>query len=404
MVLRQIRVPYDLNYDFGIGVDLVSGSPMNKVVEGDISGVEFAGGSMTQIAVERIHTTAELENKLGIDAEASFGFGFFGASARFNFAKDRKVQTDSLFLAISASVTLKNLSIDKPTLNAEAVNLVNRPDVFSTRFGNMFVRGVERGGLFVGLMQINASNSQESEAISTELQGSYGFFSADFKTKIENIMRNKRIEISLSIYQEGGPENINVEDISNPKLLIDIVSNWLESFKVNPDKNAFPYFITLAPITIANGPIPPNEVDIQHAQDILKLCTRERSRILDNMNLMDFILRRSSIYDFVAPTTLNDIAKAFNGFQEDLDLVAATASQAINDASKAVTPAEFASKTGKEYPHVFPDPMPTLKAGFVPPTEPGVIIKNFRGQLIKIEKPGGSILENLGHLQLTKKP
>jgi hypothetical protein len=39
MALFQVTVPYRPSYDYGIGADLATGSPMGKVVEGEISGV-----------------------------------------------------------------------------------------------------------------------------------------------------------------------------------------------------------------------------------------------------------------------------------------------------------------------------------------------------------------------------
>lgn len=86
--------------------------------------------------------------------------------------------------------------------------------------------------------------------------------------------------------------------------------------------------------------------------------------ILDGLNLMEFISQNPSRYDFAAPTTPADIVKAFVGYQADLDLVAAAASQAMADVTKAVTPAEFALKIGKPYPQgVPPTPMPTMEKG-----------------------------------------
>src|ERR1035441_879410 len=66
----------------------------------------------------------------------------------------------------------------------------------------------------------------------------------------------------------------------------------------------------------------------------------------------------------VSARTPANIAKAFRNYQFDLDLVGSAASQAINDPSKAMTPAAFASAAGKVYPQgVPPTPMPTLEKG-----------------------------------------
>ncbi|CAN7568586.1 hypothetical protein LJR231_004178 [Phyllobacterium sp. LjRoot231] len=140
-------------------------------------------------------------------------------------------------------------------------------------------------------------------------------------------------------------------DISNPAELYWMMQDWLKSFQDDPGRNAKPYYVTLAPITIANGPMTPNSA-------------KHRSRIIDGMNLMEFIIQNPTRYEFVAPTTLTDIVKAFQGYQVDLDLVAAAASAAINDVTKALTPADFAMKIGTTYPQgMEPSPMPTLEKG-----------------------------------------
>ena len=133
---------------------------MGKVVDGVVSGVTDAHGATKFYDISRIHTTTDLETALGINVEASGGCGCFSASGRFDFAKKSKIQTSSLFMAITATVELENLSIDEPALTPLAAQLVSRDDVFSTRFGNMFVRGVGRGGLFVGVMRINTASSK----------------------------------------------------------------------------------------------------------------------------------------------------------------------------------------------------------------------------------------------------
>jgi len=365
MALIQIEVPYKKGYDFGVGADLATGSPMGKVVGGVDSPVDKAGGAITKFEISRIHSTSELETKLGINVEASYGCGAFGGvSARLDYAKSSKIQSSSLFMAVTASVELSFLSIDEPTLTPEAAQIVNRADVFSTRYGNMFVRGVGRGGLFVGVIQIDTSSSEDSESISAELEGSYGLFSAEAKTKFDELQKKYRSELRISVYHEGGPIDLTMNDITDPAQMYVMLQQWLKSFQDAPEQNARPYYVTLAPIAIANGPIPPNAADIQHAQDIIVLCAKQRSLILDGLNLMEFITQNPSRYDFAAPTTPADIVKAFVGYQADLDLVAAAASQAMADVTKAVTPAEFALKIGKPYPQgVPPTPMPTMEKG-----------------------------------------
>ncbi len=81
---------------------------MGKVVDGPFSGVQDAHAATVRYEITRIHSTSELETKLGIDVEASYGCAAFaGVSARFSYARDSKIQSSSLFLAITANVELE---------------------------------------------------------------------------------------------------------------------------------------------------------------------------------------------------------------------------------------------------------------------------------------------------------
>lgn len=366
MAQTQIEVPYKKNYDFGIGVDLATGSPMGKVVDGIVSGVTNAGGATTSFRISRIHTTSDLEETLGLDVKASGGSGCFSASGRMNFVQSSKIHTSSLFLAITATVELENLSIDEPTITPLAANLSGQNDIFATRFGNMFVRGMGRGGIFVGVMQINTMNAEDSKSISSELSGSYGAFSAEAKEKFDEIQKKYRSELSVIVYHEGGPIGLSMGKLDDPNEMYLMLQHWLKAFQTSPAESAVPFSATIAPIAIANGPIPPNSAQVQHVQDILVICAKQRSLILDGLNLMEFISQNPSRYDFLAPTTPADIVKAFNGYQADLDLVADAASHAINNVNEAMTPAEFAKKEGKPYPQgVPPTPMPAQEKGLL---------------------------------------
>lgn len=368
--MKQVEVAYSHGLDIGIGVASSSGSPMGKAVKGSVDGVEYALGSTSQFEISRITSTSDLEQVLGIDADASYGIGLFNASARFAFAKNAHVQTESLFMAITARVTLSFLQVDNPVLEDEAAALVDRPDVFATRYGDMFVRGVSRGGLFVGILRLDTDSKEEAESIVTELKGSYGLFSAEAKVKFENVQKSRSSRLSISVYREGGPVDDTLDDITNPLSLYALFQKWVKSFKDEPVKSAVPYLVTLAPTSIATGPLPPNAIDRQHAQDILVLCARARSATLDRYNLLDYIVNNPGRYDFTA-SSLDDVVTALNGCQADLDLIAQAASNAMDHPEAAKTPAEFAAEKNKKYPTgLLPAAMPVAKeAVTLPPTD-----------------------------------
>jgi hypothetical protein len=368
MPLVQVQVPHQAGLDFGIGVDSNTTSPMNKVVEGEITGVIGADAAKAGFDISRIQTTHELETALEIDVSAGFGSVAFGAGVadRFSFAKSAKIQNSSLFMRIKAKVVLATHSIDEPALTARAAAMVDNPQNFHARFGDMFVRGIGRGGLFVAALKIETSDEQSMKEISNRLSGSYGAFSADVDVTIKKIQEDFQSDISVFVYHEGGPVELVVNDIGDPAQLFGLLRTWFKSFADQPDQAAVPYFAFLAPTVIANGPLPLNAAEAEHAQDVLVNCARQRSALLDNLNLMDAIIQTPARYVFVPPVTMADIRAASVGFQADLDTVAAAASAAMNHPASARMPAAFASESEpkRQFPQgIRPEPIPSVNAG-----------------------------------------
>ena len=340
----QLTVPVRSGYDFGVGANLLSGAPMNKpVMSNQIDSIPHAEGATVQFVVQRCQTTHELEQSLNIDAEASYGSASFGAgiSDRFKFVKNSKIQASSLFMTIVATVKLKTLSINAPTLTPEAGKLVDRPDIFAQRFGNVFVRSLERGGIFVGVLRVDTSTSAESEQIDNELKGSYGAFSADSKVKFSEAVSNSRADVFVQMYHEGGPEDLEIKDITDPGELLRNANLFLSSFRTNPDDVAVPYEMTLAPISIATGPLPPNAALLGPAQDVMRFCTTRRSALLDQLNFLQMIVDSPSRYDFSNGSSLKEIATAAADTQTDLDLISSCWSAAIDSPGTAKFPKDF---------------------------------------------------------------
>jgi hypothetical protein len=206
MALSQVVVPFDRSLDFGIGMDSTNAIPMGKVVQGEISGVSKAEAATTNFTISHIQSTRELEEKLNISAKASYSAGLFAnVSGRFGFAQSSKIHSTSLFFAITSTILLGQTSIDDPALTPAAAALVDNPEMFHTRFGDMFVRGIDRGGLSVAVMKLDASSDEEAESISSELSGAYGLFSAEAQQNFEKIQKDTHSEVSISVYHERGP-------------------------------------------------------------------------------------------------------------------------------------------------------------------------------------------------------
>jgi len=327
-----------------VGADFASGSPMGKVVDGPVTPVEGAGGATVKFQVNRIQSTEQLEEALGIDAEASYGTGSFGTnvSARLSYAKKAKIQSSSLFMLVTTHVELPFLQIDNPILSQDAKTLVSSPGDFKARYGNAFVRGIGRGGLFVGSMRIETESSEHSDEIAAELKGSYGLFTADIKANFSNIQQKFRASTFIDMYHEGGPVDLKIDHYDNPLELLENANRFLESFKTDPEATdseaAVPYFVTLAPIEVAKGPLPPDAAKLEHAQDVLVRCAKARSRTLDKINLLEYMLDNTSRFKFAGDKDQAAVEKALGDYQDDLDRIAESASTAIRSPGEASFP------------------------------------------------------------------
>src|SRR5258708_24476845 len=110
----------------------------------------------------------------------------------------------------------------------------------------------------------------------------------------------------------------------------------MQAMQDDPAHNAVPYQWTLSPLSIAEGPLPPNEEDIAKAQDVLRLCADQRLGLMDQYNLLDWWAKHPDQYEFPPSFTPAQANQAAADTQPDLDTVDEGASAAIDHPKDAV--------------------------------------------------------------------
>jgi len=369
MALRQAEVPFRRGYDVGIGADLATGDPKAMAVTGPVSGVDGARGATTSFSIERIRSSEELQRSLQVHAEASYGVGAFSASARLDFAQKCHIETTSVFLAVTMNIELPYEQIDSPVLTTEAAKLVDQPELFAERYGNMFVRGIVPGGLLVASIKIEGQTEEDSKEIAAELKGGFGGFSAEARSTFSEKVSKHTDSVSILVYAEGGPMDLVKtfeKDLADPALLVTAMVAWASAFQSDAAGNAKPYRASLTPMVVAEAPLPPDPAAIQHAQDVLIECARRRSATWDQLSLLHLILDNKDRYDSSVSASFEDCQKAADGLQADLTTVARCASAAIDDAKKAEFPAEYAASHAiASYPTAVPSPLPVATSAAV---------------------------------------
>ena len=302
------------------------------------------------------------------------------------------MHSESLFLTITASVHLADLSIADVVLTTAAAQHVDRQDIFDARYGNMFARACQRGGLFVGLMSIETFADTEATKIESELRGSYGMFSADAKVNFSKVTSDHNASVYCTLYTEGGPA-LQLHDPNDPKELLELANTWMQAMSDNPDKYSTPYQWTLSPISIAEGPMPLNQADIEHVQDVLMFCAEERTSLLDQLNTLNWWSRHQDKYDWTGSSTPEQVIEGARATQIDLETVKHCASAAIDSPKQATMPAEYAAAQvpPKEYPLsqpalVGPKPLPGAPVAPVAPipsfgggtpSQDNIIVRNW---------------------------
>lgn len=362
VVQLEVRVPALETHAFGVGVDRLSGSVRGRAVKPNPEKAPTHGGDL-YFDVSRVSSMSDLQTALGISIGASYGAFGAGISGRFSFMETSQVHTSALFITVLATMTQAYDTIADCELTDGAAKQVDNPSVFAARYGDMFCRAVKKGGIFLGLLQVNTVDSKQARDIEAELKGSYGFFSANAEAKFSDVLKTQEVQSYFRIYQEGGPAP-KIQDPTDPIELLRNANAWLQAMG-SPDSNwGRAYEWTLAPLEIAEGPLPPNAAEIENAQDVLLYCAGERLSLLEDLNGLRWHLDNPDIFDWSkSAVTPKDIADAAVRVQLDLGTVKRAASNAINHPGDAVFPAEWASR--QDPPESYrsqplPSPMPPI--------------------------------------------
>jgi len=140
--------------ELGIGVDLISGRARAQAVNYEKSSTilqDLSAWSLTVLKHNHVATSQrELEEYLDVSAAMSLGFGFGALSANAHFAK-RIAMSKTLCLVVKVTAIARDEPIQKPKLLPEALETYKRnPKNFLTQYGDRYVHGYIRGGVFYG--------------------------------------------------------------------------------------------------------------------------------------------------------------------------------------------------------------------------------------------------------------
>lgn len=341
MPLKQEKVLIRDGYDIGIGVASATGSPMAMGCIGEVTPPLIGTGGSGSFTFRRVDSNEDLETELDIGADVSAGVGLFSGSASFDFSKRCKIQSSSLTVMVSAKETFAFQQMDSPELTRGAS--AADPLRFATQFGEYFVRGISSGGRFIGVVRIDTKSRQSKTSVDAALSGSYGLtMSAEARLHLSETLKQSNARVEAFYTFDGGEVQTRLTSNDPVELvnqLYKAMDEWTASVRDSPKA----YSVTLAPYAIALGPPPPNLAQFEHQRDVLTRCAKLRSQTLDKLNLIDFILDpdHTAEFEIVPPPDGPDLPALQARLAEDLDVIADTASFAMDNIKDACLPETF---------------------------------------------------------------
>ncbi len=180
--------------------------------------------------------------------------------------------------------------MDSPELSKAASDDLEAGRDLSNRFGEYFIRGIETGGRFVGVIRIDTKSEQSKTDVDAALSGSYGAtVDADVKLKITETLKRPNARVEVYITSDGGRVRTRPHSNDPVKLLEDLFEA-MDERTTTVRNEPMAYRMTLAPYVIALKPIPPNIAEIEYQRDVLIRCAKLRSQTIDKLKLIDYML------------------------------------------------------------------------------------------------------------------
>lgn len=229
-----ISVPWGDNFEFGIGVDAVSGSLMPTVFK-----------SKAQPTLQNTMSSHEkwylIQNESDLTREISLSLSGqynvegldIGGSAKYV----GELQCSELVVSFVASYVSEYKgydTIDTPELSDQAKTV--DPAHFREQYGDYFVRGGVRGSSFNAVYTCKSTKVSDLDSFKANVSANLAdvdVFSIEGKGKFLDFAKNNKIEITVEVFMDGFPdsERKNAPDPRTPDQVLDALK-WFKEHEV----------------------------------------------------------------------------------------------------------------------------------------------------------------------------
>jgi hypothetical protein len=319
--------------DYGLGIDDASGNIRARAVDhGDPVPVPETGGQTVLFRLHKSETVEDVHKAIGLSVDGAAAYGLFAASDKFDFAESSNFQTYSLFLVVAITVTNTSRHIlDEKLVDAGKTLLGQGTDAgnkrFREEFGDIYIKGVETGGEFMAIVEIETRSDQEKQDISNKLEagGFFGVGGADlastFTSNFAQVTSNATLNINS--FQRGGEGEGAVQQISVGALI-----EKARTFAIQVMQRPVSYRVQTQDYLALDLPTPPNVIDLQNAKDVLQRYETQRATLLQALNDANYVMSHSDQFE---PFSADALTKFTQGISTSLNNISKSASSCVND-------------------------------------------------------------------------
>lgn len=327
--------------------------------------VSTGDGQTVLFSCHKTESVDDVYSQIGLSVDASASAGLFGGTDKFDFVQSKSLHSYSVFLVVSIKVSNPTQHMLGEQLLPAAADLLAKGDndQFLASFGDYYIKGIESGGEFFAIIEIQTTGTNDQNSVSNSLDVA-GFFGdggaelqGNFTSQFQTVTQSRSLDISS--YQKGGQGDGAKQKVT-PGELLDKALNFANDVFMHP----VPYRAELQDYVSLNPPNPPNVIDIQNAKDVLQQYATNRNMLLQFINDVTFILSNPDQFDAPAAGV-------------DLNALANQARATINEIKQAASSCMGDVRTCKLIAMSLPDRrvLPSRKQGAKKVTIPSVVGK-----------------------------
>lgn len=278
----QRTIPFADGMDLGLGIDDLTGSvgSLRAVSFAQPAAAEGDEGMVGHYDTSLVYSSEQMYSALGVDITAEGRYGLFSAEGKFSFAEQSHFTTSSTFLVARAEITNAFRRVSEPVPVQDAQDLIadGKRELFRTRYGDLFIRGVQTGGEYVAVLSITSKTEDKQRRLGLALKASFDGLVASGSVGVaissEVAELRSQCEIRTSVYQRGG----SGEQVSFTGTIEEVMAR-LKTFATAVKESPKAYSVQAASYDTLVFPDAPSPFDIQVQREVLEDCMRKRLQL-----------------------------------------------------------------------------------------------------------------------------